>query len=296
MTKLDKRGRINEMENLQKEIARLKYELDELKSTKSLESEEITPREKSIVEYIRRNPGRNKQNLVDWGTSQHIGSRNTILKAIDRLEESGIIEVDKGKPNSTIHRLYINNDSILLLVMEELDGFENVFPDLIEKINSRSKGHDLNGIPYNQNELNFFVTLFVVYQQFIGMLVYHAIHTWPARLKDDNTLKRLYATLFSRLRKIQLNLTCAIKTDKPYNYSIDVSKTVVQLLFVMQPSHIKHLQSMGKAYDAINEVETLLDVVWKVSRTYFRYSMWAHPPPSEVPLKAVPITRYHTKT
>ncbi|MGA9840857.1 MAG: hypothetical protein WBQ25_00920 [Nitrososphaeraceae archaeon] len=45
---------------------------------------------------------------------------------------------------------------------------------------------------------------------------------------------------------------------------------------------MKYLQDVGKEYDAVNEVENLLDIVWKVSRPFFRYSMWAHPPPSEV--------------
>jgi hypothetical protein len=134
---------------------------------------------------------------------------------------------------------------------------------------------------HSPKELNFLVRFFVLYQQFIGMLVLHAIYTWPVLLNDEYTLKRLYALLFSWLRKIQLNLTNAFKADNPYNFSVDVSATMAQLWFVLQPSYMKYLHETAKEYDAVNEVENLLDIVWKVSKPFFRYSMWAHPPPSE---------------
>ena len=51
---------------------------------------------------------------------------------------------------------------------------------------------------------------------------------------------------------------------------------------------------MAKEFDSLEEAEKLLDTVWKVSRPFFKYSMWAHPPPpkaqkgdSHVPYKDV---------
>jgi hypothetical protein len=101
-------------------------------------------------------------------------------------------------------------------------------------------------------------------------------------INDEYILKRLYAILFSRLRKIQSKLTYAFRVDNPSNYSVHVTATMAQLWFVLGPSHMKYLRDTAKEYDAVNKVEVLFDVVWKVSRPFFRYSMWAHPPPSEM--------------
>jgi hypothetical protein len=195
---------------------------------------------------------------------------------------SGMIKIVKDKPNSIVHKLYVNRESVLVFLIEELDTFDDVFPALIEKIKAKLKLNDLGmpNTPLLHNKLLFIITFFVVYQQFIGMLVLHAIYTWPALISDEYTVKRLYAILFSRLRKIQSKLTNAFRVDNPSNYSVSVTANMAQLWFVLGPSHMKYLHDMAKEYDAVNEVEDLFDVVWKVSKPFFRYSLWAHPPPS----------------
>jgi hypothetical protein len=176
--------------------------------------------------------------------------------------------------------------SILVFLIEELDSFEKDFSVLIEKvkdkIKDKIKGKDFGDITYSKNEIAFFTYFFVVYQQFIGMLVLHAISTWPAKLNNEDTLKRLYAMLFSWLRKIQLNLTNVFdfRSYNPYTYYIDVQATMAQAWFVLQPQYMKDLLCIAKEYDAVSEIENIFDVVWKISKPFFRYSMWANTPES----------------
>ena len=89
------------------------------------------------------------------------------------------------------------------------------------------------------------------------------------------------AILFTWLSRIQLNLTNAFKTDNASNYSVDVSATLAQLWFVMKPSDMKYFYDMAREYDSLEEAEKLLDTVWKVSRPFFKYSIWAHSPHSK---------------
>jgi hypothetical protein len=271
----------SEYNRLLQENQDLKNQVSELQFARSTDIRDLVEREKEVFEYIGKHPDSNKEDLIRWGTANNKGSRVTITKTITNLARHGMINVRRDKPNSQVTRLYINENSALVLLIREFDNFERALPLLVKKVRDRLKEKDLGDVTTSKDELMFFTYFFVVYQQFIGMVVLHVLVTWPVIVKDKEILRRLYAILFSRLSKIQLELTNVFKSHNSSHYSVDVLGTLAERWFVLQPAQMQDMLSKAKEFGVSMEIENIFDVVWKISKPFFRFSRWVNPVPSE---------------
>ena len=77
-----------------------------------------------MLDYVSKNPGRIKQQLVNYLDKSGISSRKTAYKDLSILIKDQKIVVRKDKPNSQIHHLFINEENLLLSTIRELDDFK----------------------------------------------------------------------------------------------------------------------------------------------------------------------------
>jgi hypothetical protein len=98
----------------------------------ALFSEALNLRERTITDFVAKKPGVTKQKVVDALDGKY--SRVVIFDTIKDLEKYDIIRIQKNKPNSRIHKLYVNKNSQILIEMDRLSQFEKAMTDLLEKI------------------------------------------------------------------------------------------------------------------------------------------------------------------
>ena len=144
-----------------------------------MDNVDLTGRQKAICEYIDKNPYTIKESVVKTLTKEGKGSRKTILNDINELVEYGIIGIRKDKPNSQIHHLVINNDSLLLSVMSDLDGFSKSFFILIDETKERFDEISHKIISYNSEDyldahsdiVQAQISLQILFQHLIGIYI-----------------------------------------------------------------------------------------------------------------------------
>ncbi len=119
----------------------------------SYDSDGLNLKEKMVIDFITKNPGVTKQKVVDALDGKF--SRVIVFNTIKELENFDIIMIKKNKPNSQIHRLYINKHNQILVELDKLSNFEVLIIFLFEKIkNEEIKAHALltnDNIKMNRN-------------------------------------------------------------------------------------------------------------------------------------------------
>ena len=137
--------------------------------TVKIDGANLSEKDETIFNCIRNNPGIIKNEVVKRFDNEkgHGYSRATIFSAIERLEkEYHMIIVKPGKGNNQGHRLFINNENILVCFIFEdflipLDAYFN----LIDKLDSLLKKERLDfygfiGLNENLKLVNAFLTPF----------------------------------------------------------------------------------------------------------------------------------------
>ena len=172
----------------------------------------LTMNEKSIVDYLSKNPGVTKQAIVNAFYGRM--SRATIFNNIERLSDLDVLQIKKERPNSQIHQVFVNEDNLLMSAIHALDRFETPFLTILYKIESIN----LERLSSDEKEGFDILTfhLFSLYMEFVEIYMSKALITWPQKTLNRNLVNRLHLILFSRLAKIQL----ALSNTLPSSYFI----------------------------------------------------------------------------
>jgi hypothetical protein len=267
----------DELEELKRERDFLKKELAIGPSTTI---KDLSEREKTIFNYIRKNPGIIKQRVVDWCVENGKGSRVTALASIKDLENYGMIYLSKDKPNSQIHKLFINNDSLLVTLFQELDDFKNVFFALVEKIIDKHLEHMTSRDSKRSSESKRIDSMAVLsdsilfYSQLINVYIANFILKWPKEIGDKKTLDKAFSIFFFRAMDMLSQLSEAIRIIKK-----NINEPIVSILFqyandlfLLTPDFIEYILDRNEKFQTRKEVESVLDVIWKISFSTFQFT------------------------
>jgi len=223
---------------------------------------DLSRRERTILDYIRKHPGVSKQGLVDGLDGQY--SRVPIYNSIRLLERNQMIVIMRDKSNSQVHKLFVKDDSLLLTLIRDLDNFEENYLLLLRKVQKSGS-----------NESTMLIASFTIYQHLLGMYLIHTLQTWPRQTDDPIMLKRLYTTLFSRLSKIHLEIYKIHYERGEYSSAKDlVWQDMIRKSFLIH-YEIRFLYWCCNHIGATKEFENVMDVVWKISYEFFPFSaLW----------------------
>ena len=196
-----------------------KNDIQSPKLSKSpIQEGDLTFREKEILEYIKLNPGKTKQQIVDYFDQEGIGkySRVTIFKTFSHLEKYGLIVVSPDQNNSQIHHLYINNESTLSLLIQDFETFKNAFFVLLDKINEKYNEFFEEFWNNPDNKVKFMALhwivelskgLIYIYKYFINVNLTRILFNWPDRTKASGISEKISSIFFIKMREIQLKMT-----------------------------------------------------------------------------------------
>jgi|GEM_PF-2922682 hypothetical protein len=223
--------------------------------------------EKMVFEYIKKNPGQSKQDVVNSLKNQDVVdsfksikppkrtlSRNPVFDAITSLRERGMIIQKPDPSNVQRHLLYVNNENLILQVEKEIKDFKKSYLKLIKRADEEYK----KKLELTEDELKesrrpdvdlpeFYSVgvsdgLIKIYKQVVTNYCLNAIFSWPQEIKDIESLNRLYLTVFQSLNEIFSELIKHVPFDiqdehkrieylqEGLKYSIDDAKMYVGMI------------------------------------------------------------------
>jgi DNA-binding MarR family transcriptional regulator len=191
------------------EIEKMKKDIESLKSAlksninyeynqTSLLKYDLADKERMILEYIRNNPGCNKQSVVEHFNNMDIPglSRNPIFNIIKSLIERGYVIEERDRHTKNTRNLFLNEQHVILSVTEEIEDFRNRFLELL-------KNPNLVNIQNNNDKKNILKYIDRFYSTFISIYVFRALPAFRKMINDKQTLHELYNTIFSNVYLLQ---------------------------------------------------------------------------------------------
>lgn len=177
------------------------------------EDTDLTLREKAILEYIKSNPGKIKEQVVEYFKKDY--SRIPILDSIQNLAKLGLIVIKKEHRQK--HCLYVNDKSLFISELHSLDEFKVSFLHLLkvarrkyDLLNKKIQRTKFEENPPLRSEIESFKIHIIIlvhdmFQYMVDTFGLVALFRWPAMTSDNEILSRLYASVFAKLREILLS-------------------------------------------------------------------------------------------
>ncbi|MGB7638980.1 MAG: BlaI/MecI/CopY family transcriptional regulator [Nitrososphaeraceae archaeon] len=210
----------------------------------------ITKRDWKIIEYIKKNAGCSKQDVVRGMNGDP--SRITILNILNKLENERMIIARKERTNSQIYRLFVNNESLIITKKQLLDDFKNSYLKLLEKSKEKMRSKEDNKMLKG--------SLLLLYEHFVGMCLFAVLFTWPEKIGDKQDLNKLSTLAFTNLQEVQLKLSEVIsKGDKT------LVNSMASYVFKLYPEIFPYVVNYLREYGLDNESEKAIDSIWNIT-------------------------------
>ncbi len=169
--------------------------------------------EAKVFEYIRNNPGSSNEDVVK--ALKGIRSRNPVFKIIKKLvEEYGLVIERTDDTNALRHQLFENKESLITRVENGIKNFRRSYLNLLkrasqdyqEKQNLKSidieLGSSRSKVAPEIYAVYIDIDLRKILEQLIKGYAVRAIFEWPEKIKDTESLNRLYLMVFHMLADI----------------------------------------------------------------------------------------------
>jgi tetratricopeptide (TPR) repeat protein len=261
------------IKELEEENAILRKRLEVLPDDKP---KDWNPRRQTIIEFIKKYAGTNKEEVIKRMTKEKVGSRVTILNDIKFLIDSGFIVSRNADKNSSTFNLYINEIELEKLI-DIHEQFENSFINLIEKVQPHIFNDEIFLLRQNQDpeKLMLIHEILLIYVHFLAMNMIHAIFNWPTIIKDDDKRIKLNSILFSKLQKLHSSVSEALTyMSKKYHgrMGIPIEQNTIVQWFKLTPSSLNFFMKSAKKFEITEEMEKVLDIAWSASHNFLPFA------------------------
>jgi hypothetical protein len=284
-------------EEEKKKNQQLKKEIENLKRQVLLipGKFQLNERELAIKEYIRKHPGVTKIRLItDLQNSgdkkpnvNQYGTYVTLHKAIQTLIELNMIRIEEVHKQK--HRLYLNENSLLLEVHTDLTNFKNSFDELLDKVSMSKKWQEYRNSGYWGVTLEadrLLHSLILIYKHVFNVYLTNILLRWSVELKDDDfLLNKVYSLILFTFIEIQtefakkFDLTNKLpdfdkasldRISNPILYQI-TSKT-----FFLDPYTLMAIIKEFHEFKLHMDIVPLIDVSWKIGLNLYRFMEGRH--------------------
>jgi hypothetical protein len=230
--------------------------------------------ETAIINYVRNNPGQNKRKIVQvfekGGYNRITRSPKVTFKKINELKEKyDIFKFQADRQHKQRQCVYINDNSLLLHLESTLLEFRESIVAAIEAY--PIKWTTVDEIDNNPEKIGkallYYGAIFASYQQFVSMIILHAIFDWPNIAKNPTILKRAYQILFSKLIEILQSVKDSF--DKLH---VSCRGNLAYISWAMRPGIMYSGVVIAQDQNILPQLEKLFDVAWSVSQDHFPYA------------------------
>lgn len=191
-----------EIERIKKDIEFLKNECRNEKNYEynkaSLLKYNLIDKERMVIEYIRGHPGTSTQRVVEHFNGESIPglSRNPIFNIIKSLIEREYLIKEKDRHNKNTHKLFLNERNVVLSVSDEIDGFKNIFLELLKNPNLVNIKND-----NDKKEILTYIDQF--YSKIISIYIFRALPAFRKMINHKQILYELYNIVSSNVNLLQ---------------------------------------------------------------------------------------------
>jgi hypothetical protein len=250
----------------------------------SYEGEELSGRHKKILNYVEKNPGATKEDVIKKNPVSM--SRMTIVKLINDLIEMRMLTVRRDDSNQHIQHLYTNSKHVVLTLINDLEFFKLVYFRLIDETSKKLKGviwirfgkklvrrqYDDVGpsSPLFTNFWNLLEALLMPYKNLIMMYITSELLLWQERPVDKETLRNKFAVVAGIMLEIQTKLHESITnlfSTQSYRitYLAPLNSSLYSPESGLSPQHIISFLRKYRVFRLGAFVEPVLDILWKIS-------------------------------
>jgi Fe2+ or Zn2+ uptake regulation protein len=244
---------------------------------------DLTAREREIFEFIARNEGISKQQIINEFNGKKHGegySYVTIRKTISALEKYDMIVPRKNPENKQMYELYVNNENILAKLHQEMSEVGYTFSQLLAKINNnytfqeklpKENLEEILSIEPDRVILWYFIyDLYGLCRYVLDVYLKYALVSMPSLTSDTFLLNKAHFILFSRLSELvnslaKLHLERFQEPDMGSERILYASGGDAFLNIDL----IRQLLKRAKVLQLEHEVTQVIDIVWK--RGYDNY-------------------------
>jgi DNA-binding MarR family transcriptional regulator len=164
-------------------------------------------REIRIFEYIKDNPGCNKQSIIDHFAEITGFSRNPIFKMIKNLIERKYINEKRDHHNKNTRKLFVNERNVILLVSNEMETFRNDFLELLKSTNLANIKND--------DHKEILKVIDDYYREFIDICIHRSLPTFRKMINDEQILHKLDDIILNNIRLLHIKYC---EFDNPISY------------------------------------------------------------------------------
>jgi hypothetical protein len=231
-------------------------------------------RRKCIIDYVSKNPECNKQKVIEECTDD--GSRKTILKSIKKLEEEGILKVEKERKNSRSYKLTVVSENLLVTIPQDLEeilkGFQN-FVNVIKE-NCKKRSFDANQTPPYFKKFTDYIEInaitsfpYRLIEIINDIFTFYFIIILPKKIDDQNIVIKLYSIYFENIYKMYISVSKELQYYiLPYNLSSIKESTLYQSYMESKNencfSKVFRLVRICRVFNIEKELYDVLDSAW----------------------------------
>ena len=227
-----------------------------------------------IINYLRNNPGCNKEELVRG--VQNIVSKKTVIKILKELEKEEQIKIEKEKPNSRRYNLYLCSENILIVIDKQISDINQEFRKLLEKIEIVMP--ELTLLPFiNKKNRDTNLRMILFYEQLplfilkylMQCLLFKSIIVWPKFIQKEEVRNKLNSLAFSEISKIisdysnYYNNKLTKNNIHQVNYKPNIPDELVKL--ENNILYFAFFLLICKKKGIAKEFENLVDKIWLIN-------------------------------
>lgn len=223
------------------------------------ESYDLNAKERLVVNYLNKNPGHLKEQVVS-GCREY--SRITILKVIKGLLDKGFLIERKDDANKRTYHLFVNYQDIALSFEKDLTLFNHFYTNLLD-----FTSHELK-LKYSNNKFDkakfdsLTEAIIGPYKYLCMVYITSDLLLWNIRPIDNDTLHKKFEIFFKNMKEIQTHLT-------RFFFKVDYNPVAIQLLsdcsYGFYERNILQILKTFDEYDLSDYAEAVVDVLWKMS-------------------------------
>jgi hypothetical protein len=221
---------------------------------------ELNEKEKLVIEYLNKNPGSTKEQVVSGCETTY--SRIPILNAINELLDKGLIINRENNSKKGTYVLFVNYQDILVSLKEDLTLFKHFYSELLD----HARPIIMRLLADYKNKKSEFDNLIEAiigpYKYLCMMYITSDVLLWNKRPLDNDTLHRKFAILFETVKKIYPEIIKIIPGDKS---ELIAAQLLFERSYGFNESRIMSMLTTFKIYGLSQDAEAVVDILWKIS-------------------------------
>jgi hypothetical protein len=247
---------------------------------------EFNDRELAIIKYVRKHPGTTKVKLISKLQNSNrkklnenqYGTYVTLLKAIGTLAKLNIIRINKLHKQK--HKLYLNENSLLLEVHKDLQDFKNSFDELLNKAEKNTEWQELrNSRILGSDRMLDYIGL--IYKHVFNVYLSYILLKWSVELKNDDFLvNRVYTLILFSFVEIgtefakKFDLVNKLPEVGKATWDDILSPILFQTTskgFLLDPYTIMAILKEFYRFGLHQDIVPLINVSWKIGLNLYRF-------------------------